>query len=85
MIFTVLDPAVLAIISVSPSFDAVGATIMIMGQNFGETASDNMVTFLGDESDTPTTTKKQRYCNTSTATRLRNSSTYESSDRSNRW
>ena len=52
VIFTVLDPAVLAIISVSPEYGAVGETIMIMGQNFGEAASDNTVTFLGDESDT---------------------------------
>ena len=48
--FTVLA-AVLAITSIDPTEGAVGEEVTIEGQNFGATAADNMVTFLGDESD----------------------------------
>ena len=49
--FTVLAADVLAITSISPTSGPVGEEVTIEGQNFGATAADNMVTFLGDESD----------------------------------
>ena len=49
--FTVLSASVLAITSISPTRGPVGEEVTIEGQNFEATAADNMVTFLGDESD----------------------------------
>ena len=57
-IFTVTDgtepptPPSLSITSIDPTEGAVGEEVTIMGQNFGATAAENMVTFVGVESDT---------------------------------
>ena len=50
-IFTVLSPDVLAITRISPTSGYVGTEVTIEGQNFGATASANVVTFLGDSND----------------------------------